>query len=101
MYCTCTAAEELVYGPDEMSSLHQLRLADARNIAAKLVVSSAMSDNPAIGPRTVSTPRRVGSTLMQALPRHVPPELHTVADEEVRWGWGGAAQVWVVCCWVK
>lgn len=72
-----------MYGPDEMSSLHQLRLADARNIAAKLVVSSAMSDNPAIGPRTVSTPRRVGATLMQALPRHIPPELHAVADEEV------------------
>lgn len=68
---------------DEMSSLHQLRLADARQIVSKLVVSAAMTENAAIGPRTVSVPRPVGAGLMQAITQNVPPALHYAADTEV------------------
>ncbi|KAI3429278.1 hypothetical protein D9Q98_005374 [Chlorella vulgaris] len=77
------AAEELIYGVDEMSSLHQLRLADARQIVSKLVVSAAMTENAAIGPRTVSVPRPVGAGLMQAITQNVPPALHYAADTEM------------------
>ncbi|PRW60288.1 cell division isoform B [Chlorella sorokiniana] len=77
------AAEELIYGLDDMSTMHQMRITDARRIVQKLVVSAAMNENPAIGPRTISVPRRVGSLLMQAVPRYLPTELHTVADQEM------------------
>jgi hypothetical protein len=53
-----SAAEELIYGPEEMSTMQQRRLIDARRIVQKLVVSAAMTENPAIGPRTISVPRR-------------------------------------------
>ncbi|EFN59574.1 hypothetical protein CHLNCDRAFT_132927 [Chlorella variabilis] len=77
------AAEELLYGADEVSTMHQLRLIDARNIVQKLVVSAAMTENAAIGPRTISVSRRVGAGLMQAVTRNVPPELHYEADREM------------------
>ena len=51
----------------------------------KLVVSAAMTENAAIGPRTISVSRRVGAGLMQAVTRNVPPELHYEADREVGW----------------
>lgn len=55
----CTpAAEEMIYGPDGMSTMQQRRLVDARRVVQKLVVSGAMTENPAVGPRTVSVPRR-------------------------------------------
>jgi hypothetical protein len=38
--------------------MQQRRLIDARRIVQKLVVSAAMTENPAIGPRTISVPRR-------------------------------------------
>ncbi|KAL4447504.1 hypothetical protein ABPG75_004723 [Micractinium tetrahymenae] len=77
------AAEELIYGPEEMSTMQQRRLIDARRIVQKLVVSAAMTPNPAIGPRTISVPRRFGSSLMQAVTRFVPSELHSEADREM------------------
>ena len=58
VYLLPSAAEELIYGPEEMSTMQQRRLIDARRIVQKLVVSAAMSENPAIGPRTISVPRR-------------------------------------------
>ncbi len=45
-----------MYGLDEMSTMNQRRLVTARRIVSKLVVSNAMTDNAAIGPRTVSIP---------------------------------------------
>lgn len=47
-----------MYGVDGMSTMNQRRLATARRIVQKLVVSNAMTDSPVIGPRTVSIPRR-------------------------------------------
>ena len=50
------AAEEELYAPDDRSTLHQLRLSDARRIAQKLVAGAAMTDSDAIGPRTLAQP---------------------------------------------
>ena len=64
--CTGRAAEELLYGEDEMSTINQRRLIMARRIATKLVVSSAMTENPVIGPRTLTVPVDLGdSSLFQ------------------------------------
>jgi cell division protease FtsH len=51
------AAEEVVYGEDELSTMQQRRLVLARRIVTKLVVSTAMSPGDVIGPRTISQPR--------------------------------------------
>lgn len=70
------AAEELLYPPDEMSTINQRRLVMARRIVQKLVVASAMTDNPDIGPRTISTPRRAGGkSLKQIVTDRVQPIL--------------------------
>lgn len=66
------AAEELIYGEDEMSTINQRRIVMARRIVQKLTVASAMVDNPAIGPRTISTPvRRGGGSLKQVVTNRV------------------------------
>lgn len=78
------AAEELMYGPEGMSTLNERRLVMARRIVQKLVVSNAMTDNPAIGPRTVSKPaRRVGRSIVQAVHRFVTPDMHETVDLEM------------------
>lgn len=70
--CAGRAAEELVYGQDEMSTINQRRLVLARRIVQKLTVASAMTDNPLIGPRTISTPfRRGGKSLKQIVSNRV------------------------------
>ena len=51
------AAEEVVYGEDELSTMQQRRLVLARRIVTKLVVSTAMSSGDVIDPRTISQPR--------------------------------------------
>ena len=65
--CAGRAAEELLYSPEEMSTINQRRLVMARRIVQKLVVASAMSDNPQIGPRTISTPRRAGGKSLKQI----------------------------------
>lgn len=68
------AAEEIIYGQDEMSTINQRRIVMARRIVQKLTVASAMVDNPAIGPRTISTPmRRGGKSLKQIVTNRVRP----------------------------
>ena len=80
--CAGRAAEELVYGADEMSTINQRRLVMARRIVQKLVVSADLHDNDELGPRTVSQPIVTGgSALMQLVPSRV---------RSVRWsGVGG------------
>ena len=79
------AAEELVFGPDELTTMQQRRLVLARRIATKLVVSSAMDATPEIGPRTLSLPRIQGSrSLMQIVPRFTPPELQAAANTKMQ-----------------
>ncbi|GAB4816210.1 hypothetical protein N2152v2_003256 [Parachlorella kessleri] len=83
-YGLCRAAEELVYGLDEMSTMNQRRLVTARRIVSKLVVSNAMTDNAAIGPRTVSIPSASGSrALKQIVTKFVPYDVQVAADEEM------------------
>jgi hypothetical protein len=57
VYCCCAgrAGEELVYGPDEMSTVNQRRLVMARRIVQKLVLTVA----PCL------TPQRRSSVCMQ------------------------------------
>ena len=50
-----------------MSTINQRRLVMARRIVQKLIVSSAMTDNPKIGPRTISTPRRAGGKSLKQI----------------------------------
>ncbi len=62
----------MVYGADELSTINQRRLIMARRIVTKLVVAGAMSDAPAIGPRTLTIPFDKGdSTLIQIFPGRV------------------------------
>jgi len=78
------AAEELTYGFDELSSVNQRRLVTARRIVTKLVVSAAMTDNPGIGPRTVSVPYYPGGrTLFQIVPDRVSGYTHEVVEGEM------------------
>lgn len=63
------AAEELIYGADELSTINQRRLVMARRIVTKLVAAAAMTDAPAIGPRTLTIPFDKGDkTLIQIFP---------------------------------
>jgi cell division protease FtsH len=79
------AAEELVFGPDELTTMQQRRLVLARRIVTKLVVSSAMDKTPEIGPRTLSLPRIQGTrSLMQLVPRFTPPELQAAANTRMQ-----------------
>lgn len=67
------AAEELVYGRDEMSTINQRRLVTARRIVTKLVVSGSMTDNPGIGPRTVAVPVAAGGKAVAQVGRAATP----------------------------
>lgn len=50
-----------------MSTINQRRIVMARRIVQKLTVAAAMVDNPAIGPRTISTPVRKGGKSMKQI----------------------------------
>ncbi|DBA94610.1 hypothetical protein WJX77_012597 [Trebouxia sp. C0004] len=79
------AAEELVYGQDEMSTINQRRLVLARRIVQKLTVASAMTDNPLIGPRTISTPfRRGGKSLKQIVSNRITHDTHLAVDQHMQ-----------------
>lgn len=55
-----------------MSTINQRRIVMARRIVQKLTVAAAMVDNPAIGPRTISTPvRRGGKSMKQIVTNRV------------------------------
>lgn len=70
--CAGRAAEELIYGEDEMSTINQRRLVMARRITTKLIVSGAMADSSQIGPRALSYPFDTGSrSLKQVVTKRV------------------------------
>ena len=61
-----------MYGLDDVSTINQRRLVMARRIVTKLVATAAMSDAPAVGPRTLTQPyAKGGRTLIQIFPRRV------------------------------
>ncbi len=101
--CAGRAAEELVYGQDEMSTINQRRLVLARRIVQKLTVASAMTDNPLIGPRTISTPfRRGGKSLKQIVSNRVSQGVCKIMFElcscsDIAWAVASCTSN-VVCC---
>lgn len=80
------AAEEVVFGPEELTTMQQRRLVLARRIVTKLVVSAAMDKgSEAIGPRTVSFPRDQGTrALLQLVPRYTPYEVQAQANQRMK-----------------
>lgn len=56
------AAERLLLGDDEISSLSMSSINHARSVVHMLVLGSAMADNPAIGPQMLSHPHRDSET---------------------------------------
>ena len=77
------AAEEILLGVEELSSINQRRLMMARRIAEKLVLAGALHDSGDIGPRILSRKLEgIGSqTLFQVTPWTVTTETHAQADE--------------------
>ena len=65
------AAEELVYGADDMSTINQRSLAMARRIVQKLVVSGGLSGAPGLPPAPLSVPVPMDGMVGQIVPRYV------------------------------
>jgi hypothetical protein len=65
------AAEEILYGQDEMSTINQRQLMLARRIAQKLVVSGGLSDAEGLGPGPITHPVQIGGTVGQIVPARV------------------------------
>ena len=68
---TGRAAEEILYGQDEMSTINQRQLTLARRVAQKLVVSGGLSDAAGLGPSPITHPVPMGGTLGQIVPARV------------------------------
>ncbi|KAK9808335.1 hypothetical protein WJX73_003265 [Symbiochloris irregularis] len=77
------AAEELVYGPEEMSTLNQRRIAMAREIAAKMVVASGMSNTPMLLGRPMAHTVRMGNALHHVVPPRMTSNTIQPADQEM------------------
>lgn len=69
----CFDSAQVVYGDDDVSTINQRRLVLARRIVTKLVVAGAMSDNPRIGPRTISHPVDKGGDRLLQVGAYPPP----------------------------
>lgn len=80
------AAERLLLGEDEISSLNMHSINHARSMVHMLVLSSAMSDNPAIGPQMMAQPYRDSETSAEMdmfLGAGTPLETATIAQVEM------------------
>lgn len=73
------AAEDILYGRDEMSTINQRQLIMARRIAQKLVVSGGLSDAAGLGPSPITHPVPMGDTLGQIVPARVSTSILSVA----------------------
>lgn len=71
MVLSSRAAEEIVFGVDEMSTINQRRLVMARRIVQKLMVSSGLEPADGIGPRSLTIPQRSGRATKQVVPPRV------------------------------
>jgi ATP-dependent Zn protease len=56
------AAERLLLGDDEISSLNMASISHARSVVHMLVLGSGMADNPAIGPQVLAHPYKDSET---------------------------------------
>ena len=64
----------MTYGEDDMTTINQKKLALARGIAVKLVVSGGMTENTGFAHRTLSVPFDSGvNHLLQIIPSEVHP----------------------------
>lgn len=78
------AAEEVIYGPDGLTTIQQRRLVTARRIVTKLVVSTGMSAGETIGHRTLSETKYQGTrALLQIVPKSTPYEMQKAADDRM------------------
>ena len=72
-----------MYGEDDMTTINQRKLALARSIAVKLVVSGAMNDVSQFSPRSLSVPFDSGANhLKQIIPHEVRDCLQPYAQWE-------------------
>ena len=78
------AAEEVVYGRDEMSTINQRALAMARRIVQKLVVAGGLSASPALPPAPISVPVPMDDAMGQVVPSHVRPAARSRRDSAIR-----------------
>ena len=81
------AAEVILFGPDELSSITMSNTEQARQTAQKLVVVAGMHENPRLGPRTISWPGDntpgAGDMTGQFIPPDVSMDTLSVADHEM------------------
>lgn len=79
------AAEELVYGSDEVSTLRHDKLHWARRIATKWVVYENMENVDSIGPRqlTYRLYELDEEDVAYVTPNHITPEVHAAADRAI------------------
>ncbi|KAL6769839.1 FTSHI2 [Auxenochlorella protothecoides x Auxenochlorella symbiontica] len=75
------AAEEAAYGAEGMSTLCQRRVAMARRIANKMVVSNAMTS--AVGPRLVAHPDGPGDEMDLFVTRFIPVDVAETVDRTI------------------
>lgn len=66
-----------MYGEDDMTTINQKKLALARSIAVKLVVSGGMTEGPSFAPGTLSVPFDTGVNHLWQI---VPPEVRLVIE---------------------
>lgn len=79
------AAERILLGEGEVSTLSLAYLSYARQLVLRLVLSSAMSKQGVIGPRTLTQPSRVAedAPIEQYISRFVSKEALAAADIEM------------------
>lgn len=81
------AAEELIYGPDDMSTINEAALTRAREIVSKMVMTAGMCDVKEINTRTMAYPMESESFLkdatIQFVPQHISSATMNIADQEM------------------
>lgn len=75
------AAEEAAYGRDGASSVHARRIALARRIANKMVVSNALTD--AVGPRLAAQPAGPADEMELFVTRFMPLHVAQSVDDAI------------------
>ena len=81
------AAERLLLGADEVSTLSLHYIALSRQIVQRLVLTTGMSTQDVIGPRTLAQADILSQDSMQAeqyLSTHISPEAFAAADDEMQ-----------------
>ena len=77
------AAERMLLGADDVSSLNMENINHARDIVHMLVLGAAMADNPRIGPQMISQPN-LSSELSNVVQMYIGPgtSVETLAEAQ-------------------